>query len=246
MSLYWLATIAFQVYCIWHCYKNKGDRFWYFLIIIFPLVGCIAYLVTNVLNKSDVSAAQESISKIVNPTANIKKLQARLEFSDTHQNRMNLADAYLAAKMYHEAIELYESTMKGMYSNDLHISMQLMKAYYETGRYTDVLPLYENVKNAREFADSQAWIAYAISLEMNGDNDSAEAEFEKMNRSYSNYENRYEYALFLMRKGKGEKAHSLLNEMVVEFKRMTSVEKRHVRQWEAKVRRLLLEGEKPS
>ena len=36
-----------QAFCVYHAYRNNVEQRWYWLILFFPLFGCIIYLVQN-------------------------------------------------------------------------------------------------------------------------------------------------------------------------------------------------------
>ena len=108
---YYLILIL-QGYCIYHAYKNGSAYYWYFLIMFLPVVGCVIYLVTQVYNRRDAEKIQEELVAVINPTKKIKDLEKRLQFSETYQNRVNLADALLDIKDYKNAITHYQEALK--------------------------------------------------------------------------------------------------------------------------------------
>jgi hypothetical protein len=98
--MFYYFIIALQVFCFYHAYKNKKNIYWYFILFFVPLLGCIIYLLTQVINKKDVTNISQEITTIINPTKKINDLEKVLQFSKTFQNRINLADAYSNNKDY--------------------------------------------------------------------------------------------------------------------------------------------------
>lgn len=245
-TLGFILSLGLQAYCIYHCYKNKKESYWYFVIFLFSVIGCLVYLLTQVLKKEQVSDAQETLEKIINPGADVQRLKQRLEFSDTHANRMMLAEAYAASGMYEEAAEMYESCRVGLYRDDPEVSMQLMAVYFHLEKFAEVTSLHAYVKGRHEFESSSARLALAKSLERLGKISEAEVEFKAMDRSYSNYEHRYEYALFLRRKGEKDQAQSLLDELKTELSRMSRKEYRIHKKWDAAINRALRDESNPA
>lgn len=105
--MYFYLIIALQGFCIYHMYKNRNPYYWAFLILFLPLVGCIIYFITQVYNKRDAEKISNEIAHVINPTKKVKDLEKRLEFSESYQNRVNLADAYIEIKDYNNAIPHY-------------------------------------------------------------------------------------------------------------------------------------------
>jgi hypothetical protein len=111
-------------------YKNGNSFYWVFLIFFVPVVGCIIYLLTQVYNKRDAEKLTSEITHIINPTKKIKDLEKKLEFSESYQNRVNLADAYLANKDFNSALPHYLKTFADGYENDFYVNSKLVETYY--------------------------------------------------------------------------------------------------------------------
>ena len=112
--------LALQGFCIYHSIKNRNSYYWIFLILFIPLIGSIIYIVTQVFSKRDVDKIQSEIATIINPTKKIKDLEKALQFSETFQNKVNLADAYFEIGGFNEAIRYYQSSLVGNFENDFY------------------------------------------------------------------------------------------------------------------------------
>jgi hypothetical protein len=225
--LYYYLTIALQIYCIYHAYKNKSSYYWYFIIFFLPVIGCLVYLFTQVINKKDVSSITEEITTIINPTKKIKDLEKELKFANTFQNRINLADGYAKIKEYQKAIELYENSLSGTFINDPHTINKLVKCYFKIDDYEKVILYSKRIDLDKEFKESISF--YALSLEKKGNFEEAEIEFKKVDRRFSNYEERMELVQFLIRRNKKDEAKEILTEIRLEIDSMTSVNKKKYR-----------------
>jgi hypothetical protein len=223
MLLYYL-TIAFQVFCIYHAYKNRSAYYWYFVIFFLPLIGCIIYLLTQVINKQDVASITDEITTIINPTKKIKDLEKELEFSDTFQSKINLANAYLENKEYASAILYYEKALEGNFKNDPHTLNKLVHCYFETANFDKVITYANKIDINKEFKESIYY--YGLALEKKELLDEAEIQLKKMDKRYSNYPERLELSKFLIRRNKKVEAKEILTEMASEITAMTSINKR--------------------
>lgn len=228
---FYYVTIGLQLICVIHCIRRGRQTNWIWLIVFLPIVGSIAYIFTEIFSKRDLEKVQSGMGSVLNPSGNIKKLQANLRFSDTFNNKVALADAYLKAGFINEAIELYESSLTGNFIENEYVFSKLIIAFSAIKRYEEIVPLGKKLINSPEFQRSRSHILYAIALGYTGNNNEAEKEFIKMKSKFSNYEARYEYARFLMRADRQTEATQLLSEMLNESNHLSSRERRDNRQW---------------
>lgn len=136
--LYYL-LIAFQAFCIFHVYKTRNDYYWYFVIFFVPLIGGAVYLFTQILNKRNIDDTLDKISAILNPTKKIKDLEKKLSFSNTFQNKINLADAHLENKEYEKALNFYEKALDGKYENHPYTINKALKCYFTLNNFKKVV-----------------------------------------------------------------------------------------------------------
>ena len=223
MLLYYL-TIAFQVFCVYHVYKNRSSYYWYFIIFFLPLIGCIIYLLTQVINKQDVTSITQEITTIINPTKKIKDLEKELAFSNTFQSKVNLANAYLENKDYNNAILHYEKALEGNFKNDPHTLNKLVHCYFEIANFDKVIAYANKIDINKDF--KEAVYFYGLALEKKGMLEEAEIQLKKVDKRYSNYPERLELSKFLIRRNKKVEAKEILTEMASEITAMTSINKR--------------------
>lgn len=217
--------------CIIHCLRTRRDRGWIYFIVVVPYIGWGAYVATQMFNTRDLQRVQSGIGAVLNPTGSIKKLEQQLRFSDTFNNRIALADAYLAADNREKAVSMYESCLTGAFTENEYVLGQLTVAYFEAGRYNDVITTAQKIYKLPQFARSRAHILYAIALEKTGNITKAENEFKMMKGRFANYEARYRYGQFLIHTNRGPEAKQVYTEMAEEYSQLSSREKRVCRTW---------------
>ncbi|WP_405606763.1 tetratricopeptide repeat protein [Polaribacter sp. Asnod1-A03] len=218
MIIYYL-TIALQVFCIYHAYKNGSNYYWYFIIFFIPVLGSIIYLITNVINKKDVTNITEEITTIINPTKKIKDLEKELEFSNTFQNKINLADAYLTHKDYEKAIFYYENALEANFKDEPYTLNKLIKCYFKIADYDKVIAISHKIDLDKDFKESLYF--YGLALEKKGNLDEAENQLKKVDVRYSNYTERLEFSNFLVRRNKNKEAKEVLTEIISEIQSMS-------------------------
>lgn len=236
--MYYYFIIAFQAFCIYHLFKNKNSFYWIFGIIFLPLIGCVVYLVTQVFNKGDKEKIQENITTIMDPSKKVKDLERKFEFTETYQNRVNLADAYLASHNYPKAIVHYKEALEDKTQNDFYVKEQLVKSYYFNKDYDAVIALSEVEKGHKEYERSDIPFLYGMSLAEKDRNVEAEAQFKMIDRPYSYYNERLAFAKFLLSIDKTEDAKAILDELYVETQNMTKMNLRVYRTTIAEIEKL--------
>jgi hypothetical protein len=231
LNNYFFISVALQVVCAVHCVRKGNQNKWIWIIIFLPFVGCLIYFFTEILSEKDLQGIQSGISHILSPGTSIKRLEQNLRFSDTFNNRVVLADAYLAFGETPKAIELYESSLTGNFTENEQVLKQLIAAYFIEKRFEDVVAASEKIYLLPQFARSSSHICYAIALEQTGNDAKAEKEFLLMKARFSNYEARYQYGLFLGRKQRIEEAKEIFTTIIDEYHHLSPIEKRGIRQW---------------
>lgn len=230
-STFYIITVILQAICVIHCIRKGNQNNWIWLIIFLPLIGCLIYFFSEIFTRREMRSVQTGVGEIFNPSGSIKKLEENLRFSDTFNNRVALADAYLEAGQTQRAITLYESSLTGAFTENEYAISQLIVAYYAEKRYEDVLAMAPRIAKQPQFARSKAHILYAMSLGYCGRDEEAEKEFLGLKGRFSNFEARYYYAFFLQKNNRYEEARQVLSEIKDEIPQLSGVERRHHGEW---------------
>lgn len=230
-TYFYYLTIGLQAICVIHCLRKGNQNKWIWIIVFLPVVGCIAYMFTEMLTRRDIQQVQSGMGAVFNPGGRIIKLEDNLRFSDTFQNKVALADAYLAAGNTDKAITLYESSLTGAFVENEYVLTQLIMAYFQKQRYPELIAIAKKIYKLPQFSRSKAHMLYAMALEYSGNYDMAEKEFRLMKSRFSYFEPRYQYGLFLMRANREEEARSIFREMLDEAPHLSSWERKNNRRW---------------
>lgn len=191
-----------------------------------PVIGCVIYLITQVYNKRDAEKLTNEITHIINPTKRIKDLEKQLAFSDSYQNRVNLADAYLEIKDYQNAMTHYEEALDGNAINDFYVIKQLIEALYQTEEDTKLIAFAEKINSHPEFKKSRTQFLYGLALKRIGELEAAEVNLKAIDVRYSFYEERFVLSEFLLDINKKEAAKEILETILSEAQHMTKPNKR--------------------
>ncbi|MFB9055536.1 tetratricopeptide repeat protein [Mariniflexile ostreae] len=227
--MFYYIVIALQVYCIYHLIKNRNPYYWIFIILFIPAIGCAIYLITQVYSKRNTEKLQDDIVSIIHPAKKIKDLEKRLEFSETFQNRVNLADAYLAAKEYQKAIVHYKKALEDDIQNDVFVIKQLIEALYKSENYEELIVYAMKIETLPEFKKTRTEFLCGLAYEKLGDLDEAEKHLKQIDERYSFYEERVILAKFLLKRDKKEEAKEIIDEIYIESQYMTKENKKRNR-----------------
>jgi hypothetical protein len=239
---YWV-SFALQAICVIHCLRKGTQTNWIWLIVFLPVIGCIAYIFTEIIRDGDIRQVQSGIGSLFNPSGRISRLEENLRFADSFGNRVALADAYLASGRTEKAIELYESSLTGAFEENEHVQACLMIAYFKLHRNADVLPLGKKVCRLPQFNRTHIHIIYAMALDYTDQPAEAEKEFSTMKGRYAHFEARYQYGMFLIRRNRPDEGFRLFREILDEAGHLSARERRTNRIWLSKIREELKRAE---
>ncbi len=74
-NYFYFITIALQAICVIHCLKKGILNSWIWIIVLLPLMGCIAYLFTEIFTGSELQSLQSGVGGVLNPGGSIRKLE---------------------------------------------------------------------------------------------------------------------------------------------------------------------------
>jgi len=224
---FYYISVVLQVICVLHCIRRGTQQKWIWLIVFVPYIGSIAYFFSEILPRRNMGNFQEGLGSLfASPAARVRRLEQNLQFANTFNNRVLLANAYMMAGRMEEAIELYSTSLTGAFSENEYVINRLIEAYFKTGRHPELIEMTKKIYSTPGFARSPAHLCYARALELTGDPVGADREFKKMKGRFADFEARYQYALFLQRAGRDGEAQSMLEDIVKEGPHLSSRERR--------------------
>jgi hypothetical protein len=218
--------LILQAFCVYHAYRSGAEQRWYWLIVFFPLIGCLIYLFHNFYNRGTVSSITEGVKEVVNSNYKIEQLERALRFSDNIKNKLNLADAYMTYGRVKGASDLYADCLQGFMADDPALKMKLLYAHFLNENYSEAVALGKTLEMEKSFKNSDARLAFAWALHFTGASTAADKIFSDMDRSFTNYQQRMEYAKFLLKTDRAEEARLKLSELMEEFEHMKGPERR--------------------
>ncbi len=196
------------------------------LILFFPLIGCLIYLYDAFYSRRSVAGIAEAVKETVVSNYKIEKLEKEWRFSDNVATKTRLADAYAEAGRYKDAIKLYSACLEGFMADDPVLQMKLLNAYYADEDFRSAIKVGEKLESAADFKNSPERIAYAWAFHKAGQPELAEKTFKAMDKPFTNYWHRWEYCKFLSETGRLDDLKEKVRTLVTEFNEMGSNERK--------------------
>lgn len=227
-----LVQIGFAI----HAIRRGYPLFWVFLIVFVPLIGCLLYivmvLIPEALQSRTAYQGARALRKALNPGKELRRHREALEMSDTVGNRAALAAEYLRQGRLDEAIQLYESSLTGMYRTDPELLSGLAAALVQAGRYDRARETLEALYAANpEYDNPAARLLLARTFAELGEMDRALEEYAGLLRTAAGAEVKCRYGLLLKRVGRTEEAEALFREILKDARAGTRHSARLNREW---------------
>lgn len=246
MPLIGAVVLLIQFCFAYHALKTGRPYWWIFVIMAFPVAGCIIYYLVEVFPGSreqrSANRAARKLAQVLQPDADLRKRVEELEICGSVDNKLALAAECMNQQMHPEAARLYESCLNGVYASDGAILFGLARALVEAGEWGKAgMALVRLKSNAPKFRPLEAQLLEARLLEGRGENDAALSAYRRLIPVFVGLEARYRYASFLLRQGREDAAMEVFNDVVKSAKRFSSSLEEEER-WASAARRAIAGG----
>lgn len=227
MPLIGAIVLLIQFSFAFHALRTGRPYWWIFIIMAFPVMGCMIYYFVEIFPTSRESrqahkAARKLIRKL-QPDAELKRRAQELEICGSVDNKMALAEECFHHQMYGEAIALYESCLQGAFSADGAILFGLARAACENGDWNKLeAALAKLAADSPKTRPQEVRLLSARLLEGRGETEAALAAYRGLIPDYVGLEARYRYGELLGKAGQQEAALVMYNEVLAHAKRFAS------------------------
>jgi hypothetical protein len=222
------AIVVLIQFCFaFHVLKTGRPYWWIFIIMAFPVMGCVIYYFVEVFPGSrearKASRAARALAKALEPDADLRRRAEALAICGSVDNRIALAGECMSHRMYDDAARLYESCLNGTYASDGVLLFGLAKAAVEGGNWEKAQSALDGLKaSAPKLRPLDRRLLEARVLEGRGDADAALAVYRELLPAFVGLEARYRYGRLLLRLGRQEAAMEMFNEVLKHAKRFAS------------------------
>ena len=219
--------VLIQFCFAYHVFRTGRPYWWIFIIMGFPVMGCIIYYLVEVFPGSReqrrAHKAARRIVKALEPTADLRKRAEELEVCGSVENRRALAEECIRHQMFDEALKLYESCIDGPFAKDAALLFGLARAAVEAGAWQKASAAIGRLREADpKSRPHEVRLLEARVLEGRGEIDAAMAVYRELLPVFVGLEARVRYGHLLTRCGQHEAAMQIFNEVIAHSKRFAS------------------------
>jgi len=234
-------TILIQACFIFHVFKTGRPYWWAFVILGFPVLGCVIYYFVEVFPNSDehraVRKTARKVAQVIAPDAAFLRRIEEVAICGSVENKAALADECLGRGMTADAVRLYEQCVVGPYAEDPKLRFGLVQACLADKQWTRAREAVDALIRARpEFRGNEVALLRARALEGAGDLGAARAAYERLVPGFVGLEARYRYAMLLQSTGHADAARAELETILAHAKRFR-IRHEEEREWVAAARR---------
>jgi hypothetical protein len=220
-------VLAIQLCFAYHALKTRRAYWWLFIIMGFPVIGCVLYYFVEVFPTSRESRSAEkavrAIAKAFDPDKELRAAVADVEACGSVENRVRLARECMEHRMYDDAAALYSSCLNGVHDTDPDIRHGLAGALLEGGKFGEALPVAQKLRVSHPtFRTAEVGLVIARALEGANRLEEALGELKVLADTYPGEEGRWRYGALLRRMGRADDAHEVFRRMLRNAERLPS------------------------
>lgn len=220
-------VLLIQFSFAFHALKTGRPYWWIFIIMGFPVMGCLIYYFVEVFPNSrehrSAHRAARKLARKLQPDAELKRRAAELEVCGSVDNKIALAEECMEHQMHEEAMGLYESCLNGAFSTDGTLLFGLARASVEAGNWEKAASTLDHLKSdAPKTRPQDVRLLEARVLEGRGLTDQALAAYRSLLPEFVGLEARYRYGNLLLGLGQQEAASQAFDEVLRHAKRFAS------------------------
>lgn len=158
-------------------------------------------LLPALLSSREIRQAGQSLARTLNPSAELKKLEEQLKNQDTVSNRSALAQAYIEAERFSDALPLTESCLTGPFADDAALLFLHAQALYGNGRVEEAAAILEKLQKKQSLSSVTEKL-FDIQVRSSLLKQPLTDDFEKLWNESKNFEAGFYYVQALVKSGK--------------------------------------------
>lgn len=217
-------VLLLQLTVIIHALRTGRPYYWIFIIMGFPILGCVIYFIIEILpgsrSEHRLRKIGNDVVKAMNPDRDLKRKAEELAICGSVENKLQMAAELVERGMFDEAIELYKGAREGQYYFASDLLYGYARARFFNGEYLEARKLLgELQEHAPRYYPQEVALMKARAAAKFGDRSIARAEIEMLLERFVGLEARYRYAEVLFEDGQSARAKAELERLIDDAKR---------------------------
>lgn len=234
--MHYAIVAMLQLLCCIHAYRSGQERYWIFVILFFPVLGCVIYFVMVMLPETGADRHGRSLFIRLldkfNPERHLRKLTEELAIAETNQNHFALANELARLGRYHESIPHYREALSGIFAHDAPMMVNLAQAEFATQDFAACQQTLDDLIHFNpDYQSADGHLLYARALTGQEKYDAAEKEFEVLVEYFPGPEARIHYAGLLASANRMREANDQYVAVVNTAKRLRPQYRKFHRHW---------------
>lgn len=217
-------TAVIQAFFVYHVYRTGRPYWWAFIILSFPVIGCVAYYAVEVFPGSrehrSARRAASQVARAFNPTGELRSRLEALAVCPSVSNKIAAADEFMRCGVFGEAVRLYQDALSGPHADDPNLLMGLARAHVNDGTLAEAQDVLARLREVdARYRPDEARLLMARTHEGLGETEQALAEYEEVAQVYIGLEAKCRYGMLLKQLGFAVQANSVFKDMLEHAKR---------------------------
>jgi hypothetical protein len=240
-----IGSLLISLAVAYHAIRNGKSPMWLMGLalgsFLYPPLGTIAiwlgYLffavIPDLLRSNSARRLADNVVNAADPGRGYREKLRNVEQVGSVDSKRALAEECIRMGRFGDAAELYESAMQGpLGGSDPTLLKGLGRARMLLGQGAEAEALFLKLKEVDPAAfDADAELDYARALALQGKNDAAVAQYEKVVARYPGEEARARFGLLLESLGQHARAQALFTEILKSVKGAPSYYRSRQREW---------------
>jgi hypothetical protein len=211
---FFVLTIALQVIAVVHLFRTGRNMSWLFLIILVPMIGCLAYFIVEVLpslnQNPSARRALRRTKNVLDPKRGLREGSLNYERSQNIETAAKLAGELSRAGRHDEAIKICYEARTGLFEDDPKILLALANAQFAAADYAGAIATLDYLRDKNPgFRSADGHLVYARALEESGAAKRAVQEYAALVNYYPGAEARVRQAMLHKKLGDEARAAEL-------------------------------------
>ena len=236
--------VLLQIACAYHAYRNGNAQPWLFIILLFPLVGSIVYIVAVVLpgfrHTSQAQQLATGVRKLIDPDRDLRERLQEADLVDSADAKRGLAEELMRRGDFPAAVRLLEGAATGIHADDPALLYVLARARFGAMDFAGTQKTLDELRVANpNWQSGDAHLLYARALEGQGQDLAALAEYEAVAKYFAGEEAKCRLAMFLQKMGRADDARAVYQAVAKSGERANKFQRQMQREWYALAKRNL-------